>query len=147
MGYELHVTRRSDWTDDDGDAISQDEWLAYVESDPTMRLDGYAEAETTDGRVLRVESPGLAVWTAYSGHGVDGGMAWFDLSFHGNVIVKNPDAEIIGKMLEVAGALAAGVQGDDGEWYTEDNIEELMASPPEHRRRRDIPWWRRLLGR
>lgn len=147
MGYELHVTRKSDWADPDGDLISESEWLAYVESDPTMRLGGYAEADTTTGDILRVDSPGLAVWTAYSAHEVNGNVAWFDLSTDGSVVVKNPDAEIIRKMLEIADALAARVQGDDGEWYSEDNIRELMDSPPNDRRRRGRPWWRQLLGR
>ena len=84
-------------------------------SDPEMRLDGFAEAPV-DGGVLRVESPGLSVWTAWSGHEKDGNMAWFDWR-SGEVVVKNPDAEILRKMHALARLLAAHVQGDDGEIY------------------------------
>lgn len=75
MGYDVHITRKDDWSDDHGPAVSLDEWLLYVESDATMRLDGFAEAQTPDGLIVRIESPGLAVWVGYSGHGVDGNMA------------------------------------------------------------------------
>lgn len=64
---------------------------------------------------LRLENEGLSVWTAYSRHS-ENGMAWF--SFHeGNVVVKNPDPEILQKMRLLAQALSAKVQGDDGEFY------------------------------
>jgi hypothetical protein len=45
MGYELHITRKRDWSDA-GPEITLDEWLALVRSDPDMRLDGFAEAQT-----------------------------------------------------------------------------------------------------
>ena len=122
MGYELHITRKAFWSDQEGETITLDEWIEYVNSDPEMRLDGYAEARVPDG-VLRVESPGLSVWTAYaghekSGHGKNGNMAWFD-HFNGNIDVKNPDQEIIRKMYQIARSLHAKVQGDDGECYDE----------------------------
>jgi hypothetical protein len=44
---------------------------------------------------------------------------WFDFS-HGNIVVKNPDAAILRKMCEVAAALGARVQGDEGETYRPD---------------------------
>ena len=43
-------------------------------------------------------------------------MAWFSHS-QGDVVVKNPDREILRKMWLVAGAFNAKVQGDDGEIY------------------------------
>ncbi len=82
-----------------------------------MRLDDYAEAPAADGRVIvRAESKGLSVWTAYSGHNLDGNMAWF-LFWRGRIVVKNPDKEIIAKMKEIAIKLRAHVMGDDGEEY------------------------------
>jgi hypothetical protein len=134
MGYDIHITRASEWSDSEAQPISIEEWLAYVSSDPEMRLDGYAHVEI-DGRTLRHESQGIAVWTAYSGHGVGGNMAWFDYS-DGQVWVKNPDREILGKMLRIAERLGANVQGDDGEAYL--RAEDF----PDERPRPQRPWWR-----
>jgi hypothetical protein len=118
MGYDIHITRKENWFDEEP-KISLDEWRAVVESDREMRLDGYAEAKVGSGAVLRVTSEGLAVWTAYSGHGANGNMAWFDFR-GGDVVVKNPDAEILGKMWELAQKLGARLQGDDCEVYGAD---------------------------
>lgn len=117
-GYDVHITRRKVWSDDKGPAITLKEWQTLVASDSEMRLDGYAEAETTAGNKLRVQSDGLAVWTKYSGHGKSGNMAWFHWR-RGEIAVKNPDREILIKMFQVAKKLGAKVQGDDGELYNE----------------------------
>ena len=78
MGYEVHITRKAEWFGEEGPEITIEEWKNYVASDPEMRLDGFAEATTPDGNTLRVESPGLSVWVAYSKHEEAGNMAWFD---------------------------------------------------------------------
>src|SRR5687768_14602879 len=105
MGYEVHITRKAAWYDDDGPEISLKEWLEYVSSDSEMRADGYAEAQTPDG-VLRVDDPGIAVWTAYARHGPSGHVAWF-CHFDDRITVKNPDAPILRKMHEIALLLGA----------------------------------------
>lgn len=92
MGYDVHITRKANWFDREP-KISLDEWLALVASDEEMRLDGYAEARVGSDASIRVESDGLAVWTAYSGHAANGNMAWFDFR-EGDIVVKNPDAEL-----------------------------------------------------
>ncbi len=152
MGYDVHITRKDNWCDEDGPAISLDEWLAYVDGDPEMRLDGFAEATLPDGAVLRVECPGISVWTAYSGHGIGGNMAWFNHA-EDSITVKNPDREILGKMVRIAQALSAKVQGDECEVYADDGssnweeqreLETSGASPRATRDepRRKKPWWR-----
>lgn len=118
MGYDLHITRKAEWFDEEGDEITLDEWCEFVKSSPDFRLDGHAEAETSNG-VLRVENEGLSVWTGYSGHEKDGNMAWFDYS-EGNIKVKNPDDEIIRKMCQIAESLNAKVQGEECEVYGAD---------------------------
>ena len=95
--------------------------------DPGMRMDGFAEA-LVDGGVLRVTRDGLAVWTGWSGHEKDGGMAWFDWR-DGEVVVKNPDGEILRKMYSLAQHLLAHVQGDDGEIYEADGTPRSAAKP------------------
>ncbi len=118
MAYDLHITRKPHWADAGGPAITLREWLAYVESDPEMRLVGFAQVETPDGKVQET-STGLALWRAYSQHGVAGNMAWFD-HHHDRITYHNPDAEIIRKMHRIALALDARVQGEKGELYDAD---------------------------
>lgn len=137
MGYDLHITRASDWSESETMPISIEEWFACVSSDPEMRLDNNAQVEI-DGCVLRHESEGIAVWTTYSAHGVGGNMAWFHYS-NGQVQVKNPDREILGKMLQIAHRFGAKVQGDDGEVYL--HTEDLPVEEPTQRDTRR-PWWR-----
>jgi hypothetical protein len=123
MGYDVHITRADRWTHAESSPITLDEWLAYVRSDPEMRLDGYADAPLSDGSVLRAESPGLSVWTEYSGDGHDSNHAWFDWE-KGRVVVKNPDEEILRKMHVIAVHFGARVQGDEGETYDETGCPE-----------------------
>jgi hypothetical protein len=122
MGYDIHITRKQDWFDEEPQILAA-EWAAYVASDPTMRLDGYAEASTPAGDTLRYESEGLSVWTGYSRHDPDGNMAWFDFR-NGDVVVKNPDSETLKKMWQVAQTLGAKVQGGEGETYAADGSVE-----------------------
>jgi hypothetical protein len=62
--------------------------------------------------MLRYENPGLCRWRRHP----TGERIWLDLR-HGDVVVKNPDEATIAKLLMVARALNARVQGDDGEIY------------------------------
>ncbi len=77
MGYDLHITRKENWSEEDGEDIPLDEWIEYIDSDSEMRLDGKAAATTDDGELLVIESLGLAVWTAYSKNDFNGNYAWF----------------------------------------------------------------------
>lgn len=117
MGYELHITRQENWFDEeDSNQISFDEWIKILDEDKEMRLDNLAEATNANGESISVGSEGLCVWTKYSGNGMNGNYAWFD--YHrGNIDCKNPDNEIIRKMLDIAERLNAKVQGDEGEIY------------------------------
>lgn len=112
MGYDVHITRASAWSESELDPITLGEWLVYVKSDSEMRLDGFAEARTPADEVLRYENPGLAVWTGWS----RSGQAWFDHR-NGRIVVKNPDDEILAKMCSIAREIGARVQGDEGEYY------------------------------
>lgn len=152
MGYELHITRREFWADEDnGSPIALDEWKAYIATDPELRHDGYAEATTNTGETVRIEVDGIAVWTAYSKSGIDGNCAWI---YHSGdcIVAKNPDKEIIGKLHRIAQDLDARVQGDDGEFYAEDGT-RIETDVPENdslsgdtNAREDVlpkrPWWR-----
>jgi hypothetical protein len=111
LGYDLHITRATDWTDSETTPIALAEWHAYLRTDPEMRLDGHAEASTPSGEQIRIESAGLAVWTAHENDTV-----WFDHR-RGRIVVKNPDEPTIAKMIGIAQSLGARVLGDDGELY------------------------------
>jgi hypothetical protein len=116
MGYDVHITRKLKRSDDSGPRIQLAEWIALVEADPEMRLDGFAETRVGGGAILRIKGEGLSVWTAYSRHDENGPKAWFNF-WEGKIRVKNPDTEILRKMWSLAQALAANVQGDGGELY------------------------------
>jgi hypothetical protein len=117
MGFELHITRKENWYDADPTLdIALAEWLRYVAQDSEFRLDNYAQVELPDGGVLRTEEEGIAVWTAYSGEGSGQDHALFTY-FRGCIDVKNPDQEIINKMVDIAEALGAKVQDDEGTVY------------------------------
>jgi hypothetical protein len=122
MGYELHITRGENWFDDEPQ-ITCEEWLAIVDADPDLRLDGFAEAELGDGSVLRAEDPTIAVWTAHPDAGME--TLWISYS-QGNIVVKGPDEPTRRKMWQIAQLLNARVQGDDGEFYGPDG-EELSS--------------------
>jgi len=100
MGYDLHITRKQRWSDENGPEIRLAEWIAVVAADRDMRLDGYAETRVGDESILRIENEGLAVWTAWPRQS-ENGRAWFSFR-HGNVVVKNPDLEIRRKMWSLA---------------------------------------------
>jgi hypothetical protein len=91
MGYDVHITRAASWTDSERAPIALDEWLAYARHDPDFELDEDA---------------------------VMFGDVWFDYRA-GRIVVKNPDEDIVEKMVRVARALGANVQGDDRERYGE----------------------------
>ncbi len=142
MGYDVHITRKEEWFNEEGEEISLEEWRKYIKSSPGMRLDGFAEAETPNG-ILRVESEGLSVWIGSSVHKEGENMVWLDY-FEGNIKVKNPDEEVLKKMFKIAKALSAKVQGDECEIYGEDgqsNWQELKSQGEVMRPSTSKKWW------
>ena len=126
MGYNIHITRQEEWYDEVPElCITMEEWVTYVTNDPDMRLDNHAFVKTTGGEDFGVISEGLSVWTKYSRNGIGGGYAWFSYE-EGNIDVKNPDDEILGKMYEIADKLGARLIGDDGEQYYKDSKTGLV---------------------
>lgn len=74
-------------------------------------MDDVAEAKA-DGTTIRVEKPGIAVWT---GHPTSE-TAWFFWN-DGEITVTRPDGPMRRRMFEVASTLGARVEGDGGELY------------------------------
>ncbi|GLS21140.1 hypothetical protein GCM10007874_41570 [Labrys miyagiensis] len=137
MGYELHITRKENWFDEAPD-ITPGEWLAFVGGDSEMRHDGFAEAPVGGGKMLRIESEDISVWTAYSGGASGRNTAWITWS-NGNIVAKNPDREIRQKMWRIAQFFDAKVQGDDGELYGKDGETIEVIKPTRVEPRSDTP--------
>lgn len=139
--YELHITRRRNWFDDDNDnSISLHEWKNFIKENKDLCLNNTFEAKLQNGQSFQFESEELAVWTGYSRSNPHGNQAWFNY-WSGNISVKNPDDEIIYKMVTIAGKLNAKVQGTNGEVYSEKNFSRAQRKYYEA----NIPykrWWR-----
>lgn len=104
MGYDVHITRAAFFHQNDGQQISEGEWLRLVEADPELRLATPADPHYFEGMV---------VWNrTLEGYG----MPWFDW-LKGNIYTKRPSGPIIAKMLAMAQLLGARVQGDLCEVY------------------------------
>jgi hypothetical protein len=98
MGYDLHITRREHWCDE-GNNIAKAEFLAYVHGDKEFT---YPSALGDDHADWMNPVTGNETW-----------LGWRD----GQIETKNPEPEFVDKMVIVAKALKARVQGDDGEFY------------------------------
>ena len=97
MGYDFHITRRSDWSEK-GNDITADEWLAYVQSDKEL---------------MPCKESGLyfVQWNNNSN------ACWLDWN-NGQIYTKNPCPELIRKMISISKHFNSKVQGDDGELYS-----------------------------
>jgi len=112
-GYDLHITRATEWTMSPKHPISELEWKAAIATDGQLKMDTTATAENPETHeVIQVSNPLMASWidpTSNEKH-------YFYYS-RGEITVKNPSKNAITKMKAIAKRLSARVQGDDGEWY------------------------------
>ncbi len=134
MGYDVHITRKDDWSDTNGPAIAREEWLEFVNGDKSMRLEREALVSNDRGEAFSVQDETLAVWKDWSGRVEGKSEAWM---WHGagNVMAKNPDAAILGKMFLIADSMGAKLQGDGGEVYN--SIGEVDRQDRSKKR-----WWK-----
>lgn len=95
MGYEIHIVRRTQASEELEGGISCEEWTRVADADPSLRA-------TTDASGAFYEFPEA-----------DG---WFSWSL-GSISTKHPNEATLAKAHEIALALRAKVQGDDGEIY------------------------------
>ncbi|MFD8570117.1 hypothetical protein [Streptomyces sp. NPDC059639] len=107
-GYDVHSTRRDDWSDESGLEITEQEWEAVVTADPDLQM---VPAAPSEGQPLRwtaemvTHPPEKRFGTA---------VHWFSPT---DISAKNPTDTLIRKIQTLARALDARVQGDDGEYY------------------------------
>ncbi|WP_381329851.1 hypothetical protein [Streptomyces kaempferi] len=50
MGYELHVTRASHWSDREDSPITFQEWIAFAHTSAALREEGHLDAHGVGGR-------------------------------------------------------------------------------------------------
>jgi hypothetical protein len=101
MSYHVNITRKGHWAMPDGPLITADEWLSYIATDPQLK------------RIPGSHSHGVTVdiQSQYSAKDLD----WSPHS--GSIWANKPDVAMLAKMLQIASALRAKVQGVDGEVY------------------------------
>ncbi|MFD8597880.1 hypothetical protein ACFV1L_23025 [Kitasatospora sp. NPDC059646] len=105
MGYDIHLTRRRYWFDEDGPEIGFDEWRAAVDADPELVVAFYGPAA---GGQWWAELPDPDA-------PYPEGMEWRGA----RASAKHPSTRLLVRMYAVAQRLGARVQGDDGEYYDE----------------------------
>jgi hypothetical protein len=99
MGYDVHITRAEDWSDNEGAQITPEEWLAFVRNDRELTALGQTEHCAAEWHDPAGGAPVHIEWR------------------RGNIVVKNPTRAVVLKMEALAERLGARVQGDDGEFY------------------------------
>ena len=117
MGYDLHITRKKRWTDEEG-LIPVQEWLRIVASDPALVQDP--------------NDPNAAFFG-------DSELEWLTWN-RGTIYTKNPSERIVNEMIRLASDLNAVVMGDDGEVYERGGKVNPAAAPRLWERVRN--WWR-----
>lgn len=108
MGYDVHITRRDEWSDDKGPAITREEWQAVLANDTELE---------------RIDEEDTARMLDPSHHAA----RFFWYSPHGSIFVKKPNRSVLMKMLEIAEKLEARVIGDDGEVYSHNGVPDKPA--------------------
>jgi hypothetical protein len=109
MGYDLHITRKEFWADDEGPEITLEEWRNYVATDSSIMLD--EKNPGGQNYVLRVGQNMCPLW-------------WDERA---EIYTKNPDPTVIAKLVQIANVLGAKVMGDDGEIYGTDHSDPTKA--------------------
>ncbi|MDR7335375.1 hypothetical protein [Roseateles asaccharophilus] len=107
-GYDLHITRKAHWADADGPTISIVEWREYVKRDSQVARDSN---NTELDFVVSIPGESFPIW--------------FDPK-RGELVTKNPSERAVVKLIEIAKALRARVQGDDGELYPSERQDQSL---------------------
>ena len=84
--------------------------------------------------------PGFCSWSAHSVMKGDS-QPWFDYR-DGCISTKNPDEEVIRKMINIADTLNAKVQGDEGELYDETYFSNQRQASTQKENIIKKPWWK-----
>jgi hypothetical protein len=96
-GYDVHITRKQNWSDDKGPRIERKEWDRYWHHHADVRRD---LQNTEDDFIVSIASETFPLW--------------FNPRI-GELFTKDPSPEAVEKMKQIAKALKAQAQGDEGE--------------------------------
>lgn len=101
MGYDLHITRAERWTESAETPIGYDEWVSYADATDSLLPAGtlHLNEDPLEQTIYTIQSgPRLHWW-------------------RGEVVITGADQAQANKLRMHAEALAARLQGDDGELY------------------------------
>lgn len=147
MGYEVHIIRKDEYDEyDEKSSITMEEWLEYVANDKELNLTNGYHMNIPNIDTSWKENPGFCYWTGHS-EGVPADALWFDF-WNGIISAKYPDDETIKKMVSIAKALNAKVQGDDSEFYDDIyfankmNSEIIDTQVSSQNYPKNKPWWK-----
>jgi hypothetical protein len=102
MGYDLHLTRASDWVEFELEPIALDEWLTFARE--SSGLIETTEISTGDG---------VPVFLLGADARSDPALYWSD----GQVTVRGADEQHVPALVAEARTFAVHLVGDDGESY------------------------------
>jgi hypothetical protein len=114
--------------------------LAFVESDHELELTNGYHPRLPGFESAFQKIPGFCNWSGHSEMKGDS-QPWFDYR-KGCISTKNPDEETIRKMIQIAQALDAKVQGDDGELYDKSYFSTQQQSIRRVENKIRKPWWK-----
>ena len=145
MGYELHIVRKNDWNNlDEESNITLNEWLSYTNNDSELEPTNSGNIKAGEEQFFH-NKPGYCEWNAHSIYKETNARPWFAY-WKGHISTKNPDNETVLKMLTIAEKLNAKVQGDDGEFYEEDDMLKIVNSDnsqlPDRTTTKKKAWWK-----
>jgi len=130
MGYDLSIIR---YKGEEPVEIAFKEWEDYAAGDEELEQSNI----TDDGMYWE--------WNAHSEHNYpSAGRPWLNYS-NGRIYSKNPDSEMVVKMVQIAEVLGAKVQGQDGEFYDEYGVINEVQDKEEPVKKYipiSKPWWR-----
>ena len=123
MGYELDIKRNSE------NIITLTEWQEYIKNDPEFDATEEFSGTTKEGDTLTISTPNAGLWKNK--------VPFTFTEKLGHITVKNPDDDIIKKMVEIAKSVDAIVVGEEGEEYDENYFSQGFQSSSNKK-----PWWK-----
>lgn len=128
MGYDIHITRRVEWYDEDDIGISRGEFIQLVDGRDELSI---VDQDSADLMAIR-----------------DGDETqWLMWDSSGDVLSKNPSQEMIAWMYEIAQLLGAKVQGDEGEIYRSGGQADMTKQQTRDSMPQQVGFFKRLFGK
>jgi len=116
MGYAVYITRKKHWSDQEGPVITHTEWMSYVQTDRSLRLDMELARRSDPEVAARRKEPTHATWTK----NMDAAEKSIDAAFwmdNGNIVADSPSLQARIKLFLIADGLQAKLEGEKGEIY------------------------------